>query len=225
MMQQRFAEEAPRLRSYLDELEKPLSSVGEEERREWRAEAEEHLRQLIAANEELGSSREEAISAAIKQFGNTQTIGRNVAREIQRQKQPLPSKELGPILFFSLPIAFGAPLMAMLGIWYQSETSAMVHRSMQITALLLFVLLPSVSGAMWARLRERNARHAIWLSAGLVYPLYGFFTGCLYATMFELRLGSDAARSVPAVVGPLCFSLLALFAAWVTKRQEGTHAA
>src|SRR4051794_13907875 len=76
-----------RLRAYLDGLEKPLASLGAATAADWRREAEAHLWSLIVANEELGASREEAVTAALKQFGDERRVGQRVAREVRRQRR------------------------------------------------------------------------------------------------------------------------------------------
>jgi hypothetical protein len=64
-----------RLQGYLDSLEKPLATLGEAARREWRSEAEGHLRSLVAAHEELGATQEEAVESALARFGASKQIG------------------------------------------------------------------------------------------------------------------------------------------------------
>lgn len=69
-----------RLEEYLDTVEKPLTSLPKPAREEWREEARQHLESLVAAHEELGSSREEAVEAALLQFGDAQAIGVQMRR-------------------------------------------------------------------------------------------------------------------------------------------------
>lgn len=70
-----------RLEQYLDEVSRPLTPLGETARREWREEARQHLDDLVAAHAELGASENEAIEAALHQFGDAAKIGRAVRRE------------------------------------------------------------------------------------------------------------------------------------------------
>lgn len=70
-----------RLEQYLDELERPLTSLGENVRREWREEARQHLADLAAAHEELGTDPNTALEQALRQFGEAAKVGQAVRRE------------------------------------------------------------------------------------------------------------------------------------------------
>lgn len=67
-----------RLEHYMQEISTPLPT---ELAGEWRSEALQHLQSSIAAYEELGMSRDEAIEAALLAFGPARRIGAAVARE------------------------------------------------------------------------------------------------------------------------------------------------
>lgn len=70
-----------RLEQYLDELERPLTALGETARREWREEARQHLADLAAAHEELGTDPDIALEQALHQFGDAAKVGQAVRRE------------------------------------------------------------------------------------------------------------------------------------------------
>ncbi len=70
-----------RLEQYLDELERPLTALGETVRREWREEARQHLADLAAAHEELATDADDALEQALHQFGDAATVGQAVRRE------------------------------------------------------------------------------------------------------------------------------------------------
>lgn len=70
-----------RLETYLDELERPLTALGETARREWREEARQHLADLTAAHEELGTDPDTALEQALHQFGEAAKVGQAVRRE------------------------------------------------------------------------------------------------------------------------------------------------
>jgi hypothetical protein len=80
-----------RLEEYLDQLERPLTALSPTARREWREEAHEHLQSLIAAHEELGSSPEEAVEAAVRQFGDAARIGRGLRSVARRRRRTTPA--------------------------------------------------------------------------------------------------------------------------------------
>jgi hypothetical protein len=66
------------LEQYIEEITRPLPLA---EREEWRTEVEQHLDALIAAYEELGHSREEAVQLAAARFGAPERLGRQMRRE------------------------------------------------------------------------------------------------------------------------------------------------
>jgi hypothetical protein len=74
-----------RLEEYLARLDTQLFPMPVEARRELRHELRQHLEVLIIAHEELGSTGEEAVSAALHQFGDPVRIGRRLADEWQRR--------------------------------------------------------------------------------------------------------------------------------------------
>lgn len=69
---------------YLDHACAQLLALPPERRAELRCEIEQHLRASAAAHEELGSAPREAVRAAARQFGDARTVGRNLARQWQR---------------------------------------------------------------------------------------------------------------------------------------------
>jgi len=72
--------------AYLDAVE-ISTAQGAEAQEEWRAEAESHLRSLIAAYEELGDTHEQAVRAALARFGKPATIGFRMRMEMIRQAE------------------------------------------------------------------------------------------------------------------------------------------
>ncbi len=91
------------LSSYLQRTCVPRGSVvSEQEQDELREEMSGHILALAAAYQELGSSAEEAMRAALKQFGEAEEIGRGVAREIGKRpsllESPLTVSMIGGVL-------------------------------------------------------------------------------------------------------------------------------
>jgi membrane associated rhomboid family serine protease len=80
------------LSSYLQRTCAPRGSlVSEQEQDELREEMSGHILALAGAYQELGSSAEEAMLAALKQFGEAEEIGQAVAREIGKRPSLLAS--------------------------------------------------------------------------------------------------------------------------------------
>lgn len=170
-----------RLKQYLDEVEKPVPAS---EREAWRREAEQHLTSLVAANEELGATPDEAAEAAALQFGDADQIGKGIRKSVLVARRRSAwrgvasvwavASVLGGVLagFFA-----GAVLVPLLG-GYVNYTD---QRS-----VWLYPLLGALVGALTAVSRPRLA----WTLAG---PLAGavtvsWCTGALHTTAFLWRL-------------------------------------
>jgi hypothetical protein len=70
------------IEDYLDHVCHPLvKRMSYAEREVIRAEIRSHIAGLVQAHRELGSSTEEAIAAALLQFGDPKTIGRSLLKE------------------------------------------------------------------------------------------------------------------------------------------------
>ncbi len=72
------------LDNWFQRLNAPLKHLPVDERREMQAEVRQHLEALAAANEELGSSPEEAWEHSLNQFGDPGRFGRHMAWEWRR---------------------------------------------------------------------------------------------------------------------------------------------
>ena len=71
----------PQAEQWFQRLNAPLKRLPAAERLELHSEVRQHLDALVAANEELGSSPEEAWGLALTQFGDPAKIGRKMFRE------------------------------------------------------------------------------------------------------------------------------------------------
>ncbi len=69
------------LDQWFQRLNAPLKRLPPQERAELHQEVRQHLESLVAANEELGSSPQEAWELAMTQFGDPARIGRRLAWE------------------------------------------------------------------------------------------------------------------------------------------------
>lgn len=76
----------------------PLKHLPIEERAELHQEVRQHLEALVAANEELGSSPQEAWEHALAQFGDPAHIGRRLAWE-WRRSQGWVSPDMAAVLY------------------------------------------------------------------------------------------------------------------------------
>jgi hypothetical protein len=72
---------------YLTQLSTQLKLAPHEWSGELRQELRQHLEALVAAHMELGSSPEEAVAAALRQFGDPVLIGRWLSHESRRSNR------------------------------------------------------------------------------------------------------------------------------------------
>jgi hypothetical protein len=100
-----LAQSDPRLEDYLDQVVAPLVGwVPYGARSELRAELQGHLESLVVAYQELGSSPEAAVRAALAQSGDPELISREWVREWERILPP----RKAPSAWRSLLVAAGA---------------------------------------------------------------------------------------------------------------------
>lgn len=212
------------MKKYLDALEEPLAPLGEAACHDWRQEAEAHILSLIAAHEELGLSHEQAVATALREFGNENRIGKNVAYEIHKQRRP-PIHQFFSDVVATVILGLGIVGITLLGTTYQSETTATVHLLSHLLACSLFFVIPVISGWYWQphMFASQKSKWLPLVMTGL-FSLYGFAVGVMYATMFSLRLGiGEAASSMPPWVGVLCFSVFAMSATMLRKRLQANR--
>lgn len=101
---------------WFQRLNAPLKRLPPQERAELHQEVRQHLEALVAANEELGSSPQEAWEHALAQFGDPTRIGRRLAWEWRRGRGWV-SPDMAAVLyglgitaaaFFGVTLALGA---------------------------------------------------------------------------------------------------------------------
>ena len=73
--------------AYFNRLNAQLKRMPREDRAELHQELRQHLDALAAAHEELGATPEEAVDAALQQFGDPVKIGRRMLREWRHSRQ------------------------------------------------------------------------------------------------------------------------------------------
>jgi hypothetical protein len=118
-MQSRFNEEfeseAQRRREqYLTEITRSLPKI---EQPVFRTEAEQHLDALIAAYEDLGHTREEAMELALARFGDARTLGHHLGQEAMRTEfkqmlSPRMVRFVVPVVLYFTTMAFACLLLA-----------------------------------------------------------------------------------------------------------------
>lgn len=101
-----------RLEAYLDECEAPLARCTGTERAEWRDEARQHLIALMELHVELGASEEEALEAALRQFGEPGRLGKKLATAMHRTGSPSAGSHHRGIVAWTLAWDLGFAVIA-----------------------------------------------------------------------------------------------------------------
>ena len=98
------------LEQYLEEVTTHLHILPAAQRTDEVEEIRQHVEALVAARQELGHSREEAISQTLTQFGRAQTVGRQLARAYKR-RFPSTRRSLALASVCALISCFGVNLL------------------------------------------------------------------------------------------------------------------
>ena len=100
------------INDYLERVTAPLVEVSAYEDREaLRVELRQHIEDIATAHRELGSDPAEAMRAAIKQFGEPQRIGSEIARQKHRSDLRSLGTQLGSRLFRIVPPGIAGALL------------------------------------------------------------------------------------------------------------------
>jgi hypothetical protein len=187
--------EEAQLQRYLDDLEKPVTTLGEAERQEWRAEAEAHLCSMIAAYEELGMSHEEAVQTALARFGKPTPLGfRMRLAELRRAAKQNPENRVTNFVVscgarFVLPALASFLLFVLLYTYTDSPSAHFLARNITRGMLLLgpFLCGWQLGGRLpWLQNEIRRVRE-VHGERGITRLRMGLF-GAAVATTFELSL-------------------------------------
>lgn len=162
------------LNNYLQRTCVPCESlVSEQEQDELREEMSGHILALAAAHQELGFSAEEAMRAALKQFGEAEEISRAVAREIGKR-----------------PSMLGSPLtVSMIGgvlanwITFSGANFLLAHAEINVIspeARIVGIAMGCITGAVLWKRRRSIRQAAIWNT--------GFYVGTVATAIIGLFL-------------------------------------
>jgi len=102
---------------WFQKLNRPLRHLPASERTEAHLEVRQHLEALAAANEELGSSREEAWEFALAQFGDPARIGQKLYQEWRQSKTGLRAGLNAVIFGTSLHLLWGVTTTVAFALW------------------------------------------------------------------------------------------------------------
>src|SRR5579871_1066639 len=161
-------------------------TVPAQDQADLRREMSGHIQALAAAHEELGATPEEAMQAALRQFGEAEVIGKGVAREMGQR-----SSWLGSPLTVSMVGGCVINLVALPGI-----NAVLANTQLDVispTGQLFGIALGCIaSGVIWKR-RKSVREAALWNAR--------FCTGATFASIVALFvfaifvLGNQSAKN------------------------------
>jgi hypothetical protein len=159
----------PQIEDYLDQIYAPLVGwVPYASRTELRAELQAHLESLVAAYQELGSSPDTAVRAALAQSGDPQAMAREWVREWERI---LPRRKAPPAWYATL-VALGCFAVAarlFFGLIVAAQAGAPVPMWL---GYAVSVLLPLLAGLTTGVLSRARSVQAVLAALVLLFPLF-----------------------------------------------------
>jgi hypothetical protein len=164
----------PQVEQWFQRLNAPLRRLSVEERAELHSEVRQHLEALVAANEELGSSRQEAWEHALAQFGDPTRIGRRLAWEWRRGKgwvRSDVSPDMGAVLYGlgASTVAYAGISRAYVFLCTPARYGEFLNSHKEIMALAMSVAFPILMGLMVGRKCPMRALTGA-LYAALLWP-------------------------------------------------------
>ena len=195
-----------RIEQYLEEISRPLA---EPQRSEWREEVRQHIESLVAAHQELGLSRDDAVEAAIASFGAAQNIGADVKRETANLGHSSATLALWGMTQFVIAVIPGfitlGALAALYALYGGEEFLANIGR----IAASLAVISPLFAG--WVIGRKASPNHL--RRDLLLVPIMGCFASLPMAMIFSV-LHQPGWKPNPMEIA--LWLPYALFAAWLS---------
>ncbi len=149
------------LDTFFKHLNAPLRTMPPQERAEVHQELRQHLDSLVAAYEELGASREQALGYALRSFGDPRRIGRRMYWEWYRSQWRGVSDEmkavlsmLGLLTGLSLSLPF---LTALLCFWIPYQLWHWTPDTGNFLIAVLLLGVPAIAGRILGRARPKHA--------------------------------------------------------------------
>jgi hypothetical protein len=174
-LQQSAEDRNARLDDYLDRVVAPLvDDVPLARRRELRAELGAHLDALVDAHLELGSTPEEALAAAIKQFGSPRQVGKYWLREWRRERKTPPDSAL-----HTAAVGLLCFLPASLLAWVANNAATTLGSNV-VGGVLIFntLLIPLVAGLITGMLTRTRHGYGAVLGCGAAAMLCAIIAAC-----------------------------------------------
>lgn len=146
-----------KLEQYLDSLEKPLARLTPQERQEWRTEVAQHISSLAEAHTELGATEQEALEAAIAQFGDAKVVAHRLRQEAAYRRITFSPFQAITSALLVLILAQVAVLVFM-GVLAAINIRAgwmLPYSALCVASFLLFLSGPILGGILLGRMLPR----------------------------------------------------------------------
>jgi hypothetical protein len=160
------------LTEFFQQLNAPLQAMPVQDRAELHTEMRQHLDALVAAHQELGASSEEALRAAIQQFGDPGKTGKNLFREWRRTgRRPSEMRQSPETLAKAIWHMIGCKGL-MLGLSAAAGIPLTEHGTGPVlTCYLVCFLAPLLAGIMtgW-KMPEKAAPGAFYAGLFFMFP-------------------------------------------------------
>ena len=152
----------------------PLKRLPAEERAELRQEVRHHLESLVAANEELGTSPQEAWELALTQFGDPTRIGRRLASEWRHGRSRI-SPDMAAVLYTLMAQIVSLPILLFCTVLVMALFHLRNYTSGNVITVEQFIGVPIFAGAATGRRFPNRA---------LTGPLYAVAAWFVLATIY-----------------------------------------
>ena len=209
------------LDNWFQRLNAPLKYLPPGERQQLHEEVRQHLDALAKANEELGSTQEEARQFALAQFGDPTKIGRRMAWE-WRRGQELLSPDMAAVLYgIGVHVAASAGLVALFCIaavldYFSGER--ILGKAGGLVTAGYFVGIPILAGFKLGRKYPRQALTGAFY-AFLVLPVLPLLSAAaLSVVQTPGEMWRIAAAAVGASAGMLSLTCGAAYLASTMER-------
>ncbi len=221
------ADQDARVEDYLDHIYAPMVGRLPYKRRvELRREMRSHISQLVAAHEELGSDRGEAVTAALRQFGAPSVVAARWLDQLPCELASSSAKHaaqgtVGAFQFAAKRLAISIAIWVTIGVVFDRQISGSVPASLYI---LLGASLPCLTGYLVGR-RHSHARPELAMLAAqaAVIPFWPAFMMWLMSTFNHVTPDPRTG----AIMGAISFCSLApigCLSAWLGRLQSRREA-
>ncbi len=164
----------PQVEQWFQRLNAPLKRLPAAERAEMHEEVRQHLDALVAANEELGITPQEAWEYALQQFGDPTRIGRRLAWEWRRGRglvSPDITADMGAVLcgLGASTVVYAGISLAYVFLCTPARYGEFLNSHREIMAVAMSVVFPILMGLMVGRKCPMRALTGA-LYAALLWP-------------------------------------------------------